>query len=84
MRCPLCGTPGAACGGHLGAQSVGFVLSKGSRAVGELKPYQVKVGDVETTLLLTEEDAQARGLVKVSAKAVDAPPNKARGARGAK
>lgn len=54
-----------------------------------LKPYTVVVDGNETTLLLSPEDAKARGLVedkprrKPAAKAAPAPANKARAARTA-
>ena len=54
-----------------------------------LKPYTVVVDGNETTLLLSPEDAKARGLVedkpaaKHAAKAAPEPANKAREARTA-
>ena len=50
-----------------------------------LKPYTVVVDGNETTLLLSPEDAKARGLVedKPAAKAAPKPANKARAARTA-
>jgi hypothetical protein len=50
-----------------------------------LKPYTVKVGDVETTLLLSDEDARTQGLLKeTAAKQAKQPANKARTARNKK
>ena len=52
-----------------------------------LKPYTVVVDGNETTLLLSPEDAKARGLVedkprrKPAAKAAPKPANKARTSR---
>lgn len=47
-----------------------------------LKKYDVNVGGVETTLLLSDEDAKAMGLTPpkppVAKKAAPAPANKAR------
>lgn len=45
-----------------------------------LKPYEAEVNGVQTTLLLTEEDAKARGLKEKSsgAKQAPRPANKAR------
>lgn len=41
-----------------------------------LKKYNVVINNHETTLLLSDEDARAKGLLKV--KAAPAPKNKAR------
>lgn len=43
-----------------------------------LKPYTVTVNGMETTLLLSDEDAKNRGLV--AEKKAPAPANKARAA----
>ncbi len=58
---------------------------------GELHEYTVEINGVETTLMLTKEHAEARGLTKpaakkaapakkAAAKKATAPRNKARGA----
>jgi hypothetical protein len=46
-----------------------------------LKPYRVTIDGRETTLLLSDADAKARGLSQPEAKKAAAPANKARVAK---
>lgn len=65
-----------------GASAPASGITKGSAV---LKPYKVKVDGFETTLLLSEEDAHAQGLLRTAeAKKAAQPPNKARRARNKK
>jgi hypothetical protein len=54
----------------------------------ELKEYEVEINGVETTLLLSDDDAKERGLkggkTPAGEKQAPAPANKARSAQGDK
>lgn len=81
VSCPLCGAPNATCGGQGTTHGVGISFGKAAPMSdpGPLKPYTLHEGDPmrETTLLLSDEDAKRRGLIK-SAEKQRRPANKAR------
>lgn len=70
LRCPLCGTPGAACGQR--TTTLGIVIETPKDAtMSELKEYKtVNQAGIETTLLLSDEDAKTRGLTGGKAREV--------------
>lgn len=77
VSCPLCGAQSASCGGQ-GTPHVGVTFGKVVQMTGKLEPYEVTVNGVSTTLMLTVEEAEARGYAAPKAKAAPKPANKAR------
>lgn len=79
--CKVCGAPHRACGPSTSGTVVPIDtrLRTKENTVGELKPYDVVVPgrhEHKTTLMLSDEDARAQGLLEE--KAAPKPQNKAR------
>lgn len=71
--CPVCSTPGVACGGHPGLLVLpGVTFTKGQiMALPATKEYDVEVNGITTTLRLNDADARARGLLGDGAATTD-------------
>jgi hypothetical protein len=72
----LCGEIHAACGPRGTGDPI--TITPGRRTVGELKPYAATIHGHETTLMLTDDEAKARGLADVADKQARPASNKSR------